>query len=72
MPDNLSTRPPTDPAQQELILAAVDKFLERDVVPYAHDLEARDEYPFEIVEQMKKLGLFGATIGAPATRSGAV
>ena len=63
MPDNLSTRPPTDPAQQELILAAVDKFLERDVVPYAHDLEARDEYPFEIVEQMKKLGLFGATIG---------
>ena len=63
MPDDLSTRPPTDPAQQELILAAVDKFLERDVVPYAHDLEARDEYPFEIVEQMKKLGLFGATIG---------
>ena len=63
MPDNLSTRPPTDPAQQELILAAVDKFLERDVIPYAHDLEARDEYPFEIVEQMKKLGLFGATIG---------
>jgi alkylation response protein AidB-like acyl-CoA dehydrogenase len=63
MPDNLSTRPPPDPAQQELILAAVDKFLERDVVPYAHDLEARDEYPFEIVEQMKKLGLFGATIG---------
>jgi alkylation response protein AidB-like acyl-CoA dehydrogenase len=63
MPDNLSTRPPTDPAQQELILAAVDKFLERDVVPYAHDLEARDEYPFEIVEQMKELGLFGATIG---------
>ena len=63
MPDNIATRAPTDPAEQELILAAVDKFLERDVIPYAHDLEARDEYPFEIVEQMKKLGLFGATIG---------
>jgi alkylation response protein AidB-like acyl-CoA dehydrogenase len=63
MPDNIATRAPTDPAEQELILAAVDKFLERDVIPYAHDLEALDEYPFEIVEQMKKLGLFGATIG---------
>ena len=63
MPDSISPRPATDPAQQEMILAAVDKFLERDVVPYAHALEAKDEYPHEIVERMKELGLFGATIG---------
>ena len=63
MPDSISPRPATDPAQQEMILAAVDKFLERDVAPYAHALEAKDEYPHEIVERMKELGLFGATIG---------
>ncbi|MGB1005610.1 MAG: acyl-CoA dehydrogenase family protein [Thalassobaculaceae bacterium] len=63
MPDSIAPRPATDPAQQEMILAAIDKFLERDVAPYAHDLEAKDEYPHEIVERMKELGLFGATIG---------
>lgn len=49
--------------QEALILDAVDRFLERDVRPVAHDLEARDEWPAEIVEKMKELGLFGATIG---------
>jgi alkylation response protein AidB-like acyl-CoA dehydrogenase len=49
--------------QETLILDAVDRFLERDVAPVAHDLEARDEWPAEIVERMKDLGLFGATIG---------
>lgn len=49
--------------QEALILDAVDRFLERDVRPVAHDLETRDEWPAEIVEKMKELGLFGATIG---------
>lgn len=49
--------------QESLILDAVDRFLERDVRPVAHDLEAKDEWPAEIVEKMKELGLFGATIG---------
>lgn len=56
------------------ILDAVDRFLERDVRPCAHDLEASDTYPETIVEKMKTLGLFGATIapeygglGLPAT-----
>ena len=44
------------------ILDAVDRFLERDVRPVAHELEAADEYPREIVDKMKTLGLFGATI----------
>lgn len=52
-----------DHAEQEaLILDAVDKFLARDVAPYAHTLEAADEYPEDIVEAMKTLGLFGAVI----------
>ena len=48
---------------ERMILDAVDQFLERHVRPVAHDLEAKDEYPHEIVERMKELGLFGATIG---------
>jgi alkylation response protein AidB-like acyl-CoA dehydrogenase len=46
----------------DAILHTVDQFLTRDVKPYAHDLEIADEYPHEIVEKMKNLGLFGATI----------
>jgi len=48
--------------QEELILDAVDKFLAREVAPYVHKLEAADEYPDDIVEAMKALGLFGAVI----------
>ncbi len=47
---------------EALILDSVDRFLERDVKPHAHDLEASDTYPAGIVEKMKALGLFGATI----------
>ncbi len=57
-PDNPS---PTND-QETLILDSVDRFLERDVRPYVHELEATDSYPDEIVEKMKALGLFGATI----------
>jgi alkylation response protein AidB-like acyl-CoA dehydrogenase len=47
---------------ERLILDSVDRFLERDVRPVAKALELADEYPQEIVEKMKVLGLFGATI----------
>ena len=54
-PDN---RSPTND-QEALILDSVDRFLERDVRPTVHELEATDTYPDEIVEKMKALGLFG-------------
>ncbi|MCH6587688.1 MAG: acyl-CoA dehydrogenase family protein [Proteobacteria bacterium] len=56
-PDNA---PDTD--DEALILDSIDRFLERDVKPYAHDLEARDEYPREIADKLADLGLYGATI----------
>ena len=46
----------------EPILAAVDRFLEREVRPHAHEFEAKDVYPVEIVESMKSMGLFGCMI----------
>ena len=50
--------------QETLILDSVRRFLEREVKPYVHKLEHDDTYPEAIVEQMKALGLFGATIAA--------
>lgn len=55
----------TDTAEQQhenIILDSVTRWLERDVRPYVRKLEHADEYPSEMVEQMKELGLFGATI----------
>jgi alkylation response protein AidB-like acyl-CoA dehydrogenase len=54
----------SDPDQDTLILDSVARFLEREVKPHVHALEHDDIYPAEIVEQMKELGLFGATISA--------
>ena len=49
-------------SDDQIILDAVDRFLEREVKPVAKQLELADEYPVDIVEKMKTLGLFGATI----------
>src|SRR5581483_11554274 len=55
--------PQGSPEDDAAILDAVGKWLERDVRRHVHALEHDDVYPQEMVEQMKALGLFGATIG---------
>ncbi|MFN0116469.1 MAG: acyl-CoA dehydrogenase family protein [Paracoccaceae bacterium] len=63
----MSQAPMSDPArdtEEEVILDAVRKWLDRDVRPHVLRLDHADEYPAEMVEQMKALGLFGATIPA--------
>jgi alkylation response protein AidB-like acyl-CoA dehydrogenase len=47
--------------QSELV-ATIRRFVEREVVPVASRLEHANEYPHALVERMKELGLFGATI----------
>ena len=44
------------------VLDTVRRFVAREVVPVASRLEHANEYPFDLVERMKELGLFGATI----------
>ncbi len=44
------------------ILDAISRWLERDVRPKVRELEKSDTYPEAMVETMKELGLFGATI----------
>ncbi|MDO8433912.1 MAG: acyl-CoA dehydrogenase family protein [Candidatus Binatus sp.] len=46
------------------VVAAVRRFVERDVIPAASELEHNDEYPHRMVATMRELGLFGATIPA--------
>lgn len=58
-----SLKPPPSTDDEAQILDAVDRFLARDVAPVAHALEASDTWPADIVEKMRELGLFGATIG---------
>jgi len=49
-------------SQQEFV-DAVEVWVERELRPVARQYDLADEYPHAIVEQMKELGLFGATIG---------
>ena len=49
--------------ETEIILNTIDRFLDREVRPVAKELELSDTYPVKIVERMREIGLFGATIG---------
>ncbi len=48
--------------ERELILGTVRRFVEREVIPVASAMEHRDEYPHQLVAQMRELGLFGLNI----------
>ena len=47
---------------QRGIVSTIREFVRRDVNPVAQQMEHDDEYPSELVERMKELGLFGAII----------
>ena len=47
---------------QQDILKTVRAFVDEKIIPVATELEHADEYPTEIVEGMRELGLFGLTI----------
>ncbi len=53
---------PTDPEIRDELVATVRRFVEKDVLPVASDLEHADEFPEDLVATMRELGLFGVTI----------
>ncbi len=53
---------PTDSEVRRELVATVRRFVEREVLPVASELEHADEYPAAIVDGMRELGLFGVTI----------
>jgi alkylation response protein AidB-like acyl-CoA dehydrogenase len=52
----------TDPAEEQAILDAIQRWLDKDVRPHVMKLEHDDVWPAGMVEQMKAFGLFGAVI----------
>lgn len=47
---------------QKEILSTVRDFVDKEILPYATDLEHKDEYPAAIVQGMQEMGLFGLMI----------
>lgn len=47
---------------QREILSTVRDFVDKEILPVATELEHRDEYPTQIVEGLKELGVFGLMI----------
>jgi alkylation response protein AidB-like acyl-CoA dehydrogenase len=53
---------PADTSDDGQILDMIDRWVARELKPIVKEFDHADRYPHEIVEQMKQLGLFGATI----------
>jgi alkylation response protein AidB-like acyl-CoA dehydrogenase len=54
-----------DTDEEQQLLQALERWVEREVRPRVLEYDHADRYPQVLVEQMKELGLFGATVGAP-------
>jgi len=48
--------------EEQTLMTSIDDWIEKSVAPIARQYDQDDEYPHQLVEQMKELGLFGATI----------
>ena len=51
-----------DPDEERALIDGIERWVEREVAPVAMKYDHDDEWPAELVEQMKDMGLFGATI----------
>ncbi|WP_228389255.1 acyl-CoA dehydrogenase family protein [Cumulibacter manganitolerans] len=47
---------------QQEIVSTVRQFVDKEIIPAAQELEHKDEYPEQILEGMKEMGLFGLMI----------
>ncbi len=59
-PETIHT--PMSVEEEEALLDAIQKWIDKEVRPVVQKYDHADEWPAEIVEQMKEMGLFGATI----------
>ncbi len=48
--------------ERQMVVDEVRRFVDREVIPVAHDLEQHDTYPLELIEKLKTMGIFAATI----------
>lgn len=52
----------TPDSEKQMIIEEVRRFVDREVIPVARELEHDDIYPVELIEKLKHLGIFGITI----------
>jgi alkylation response protein AidB-like acyl-CoA dehydrogenase len=57
-----TTRPALPAEEERQLLDAIDRWVHKSVIPQIRRHDHEDLYPTSIVEEMKELGLFGATI----------
>lgn len=50
-------------SEEQQLFDSLERWVEKEVRPIAKRYDHADEYPTDLVDQMKELGLFGATIG---------
>ena len=53
---------PINTADEAELLDAIDRWIQRSVIPSVKKFDHADEWPAALVDEMKELGLFGATI----------
>jgi alkylation response protein AidB-like acyl-CoA dehydrogenase len=53
---------PLDAEDDTQILDAIERWVARELKPIVREYDHEDRYPHHVVEQMKELGLFGATV----------
>lgn len=49
-------------AEKQMVIDEVRRFVEREVIPVAHELEKSDSYPVVLIDKLKTMGVFAATI----------
>src|SRR5580698_11660083 len=53
---------PLDAEDEVQILDTIERWVARELKPIVREYDHEDRYPHHVVEQMKELGLFGATV----------
>ncbi len=49
-------------SEKQMVIEEVRRFVDREVIPVARELEHDDIYPVALIEKLKRLGIFGVTI----------
>lgn len=48
--------------EKQMVIAEVRRFVDREVLPVAHELEQHDTYPVDLIHKLQAMGVFAATI----------
>jgi len=64
-----SASPMSNTSEDTQLLDTIERWTMRELKPIVREYDHEDRYPATVVEQMKELGLFGATVSEEYGRS---